>query len=110
VERTRRIAHAMGAAPDDAGRENRRHAGLRTSRACAAGRSPLTFIKLVLATFAKDAPEVCSGLPVIRYSVEELVQMLGASFELRETRRDMHFTPMGAIQPFTWVAGQMRPA
>jgi cyclopropane fatty-acyl-phospholipid synthase-like methyltransferase len=65
---------------------------------------------VVLATFATDAPEFCSGLPVIRYSAADLVQMIGAGFELLETRREEHITPRGLTQPFTWVAGHMRPA
>jgi 2-polyprenyl-3-methyl-5-hydroxy-6-metoxy-1,4-benzoquinol methylase len=60
---------------------------------------------LVLATFASDGPEHCSGLPVTRYSAEELVDRLGPGFSLALSRRELHTTPGGAIQPFTWVAG-----
>ena len=62
---------------------------------------------ILLSTFATDGPEFCSGLPVIRYSVEDLAQMLGVGFELLETRREEHITPRGIRQPFTWVAGEM---
>ena len=62
---------------------------------------------ILLSTFATDGPEFCSGLPVIRYSVEDLTQMLGVGFELLETRREEHITPRGIRQPFTWVAGEM---
>jgi len=65
---------------------------------------------VVLATFAPDGPGFCSGLPVARYSVAELVHLLGAGFELLETRREEHITPRGMMQPFTWVAGRTRPA
>lgn len=65
---------------------------------------------VVLATFAPDGPGFCSGLPVARYSVAELAHLLGAGFELLETRREEHITPRGVMQPFTWVAGRMRPA
>ena len=65
---------------------------------------------VVLATFATDGPEFCSGLPVARYSVADLTRVLGAAFELLETRREEHITPRGVLQPFTWVAGRMRPA
>lgn len=65
---------------------------------------------VVLATFASDGPEFCSGLPVDRYSVADLSQMLGSGFELLETRREEHITPRGLMQPFTWVAGRMRSA
>ena len=61
---------------------------------------------VIIATFADDGPEVCSGLPVRRYSAEDLTAGLGESFELVETRREVHVTPRGASQPFTWVASR----
>jgi hypothetical protein len=63
---------------------------------------------LVIATFAEDGPEHCSGLPVARYSVPELLSLLGSRFELVASRRELHNTPRGAVQPFTWVAGTLR--
>jgi hypothetical protein len=63
---------------------------------------------VVLATFASDGPPTCSGLPVVRYSVEQLVEALGVGFEPVQTRREEHVTPRGAVQPFTWVAGRMQ--
>jgi len=65
---------------------------------------------VVLASFAPDGPPSCSGLPVVRYSVDELVELLGAGFELVDARREEHETPRGSIQPFTWVAGRSRGA
>jgi len=64
---------------------------------------------VVLATFAPDAPERCSGLPVARYTADELADLLGPGFELVATRREVHTTPTGNTQPFTWVAGRIRP-
>ena len=58
---------------------------------------------VIVATFADDGPQMCSGLPVRRYSAEDLLAALGADFELVETRREVHVTPGGASQPFTWV-------
>jgi hypothetical protein len=60
---------------------------------------------LVMATFAGDGPEYCSGLPVARYSTEDLVERLGRRFSLMFSRRELHSTPGGTVQPFTWVAG-----
>ena len=64
--------------------------------------------RLIIATFAEDGPQHCSGLPVARYSPAQLVDTLnahrGAAFELLDQRREQHRTPWGAIQPFTWVA------
>ena len=61
---------------------------------------------VVLGTFAPDGPEVCSGLPVARYSVEDLTDLL--RLDLVATRREEHTTPGGAIQRFTWVAGRIQ--
>lgn len=63
---------------------------------------------VVLGTFAPDGPESCSGLPVVRYSASDLAELLGAEFDVLDSRREEHITPSGAIQPFTWVAAQMR--
>jgi hypothetical protein len=59
--------------------------------------------KAVIATFAADGPTTCSGLPVARYSADELVRVLGAPLTLLATDREQHHTPGGSIQPFTWV-------
>jgi len=63
--------------------------------------------RVIVATFADDGPEMCSGLPVRRYTAEDLVAALGEGFELVETRREVHLTPRGASQPFTWVAARI---
>lgn len=62
---------------------------------------------VIIGTFAADAPDVCSGLPVRRHSSADLAAALGGAFELVETRREVHVTPRGALQPFTWVAGTL---
>jgi SAM-dependent methyltransferase len=59
---------------------------------------------VIIGVFAPDAPDRCSGLPVARYSAEQLAVLLGAGFELVATRREEHVTPGGALQPFTWIA------
>jgi Methyltransferase domain len=59
---------------------------------------------VIVATFAADGPEVCSGLPTRRYSPEELASAFGPGFRLVTTRREEHRTPGGVVQPFTWVA------
>ena len=58
---------------------------------------------VILATFSEDGPETCSGLPVRRYSVEELVSVVGPGFQLISSQREVHTTPWGAPQPFNWV-------
>jgi SAM-dependent methyltransferase len=54
----------------------------------------------IIATFALDGPERCSGLPVVRYDPESLGQTLGRSFRLVDTRRHAHATPWGTEQSF----------
>ena len=55
---------------------------------------------VIIATFAPDGPERCSGLPVVRHDAESLAALLGPAFELIETRRHDHTTPAGAMQRF----------
>jgi SAM-dependent methyltransferase len=61
---------------------------------------------VVMATFASDGPEYCSGLPVARYSSVDLAEILGPDFAVVEQLREEHVTPAGATQPFTWVAAR----
>ena len=62
---------------------------------------------VVIATFAPDGPDQCSGLPVARYSAEDLTALLGDAFTVVATSREEHTTPTGARQPFTWVAARL---
>jgi SAM-dependent methyltransferase len=55
---------------------------------------------LIIGTFALDGPERCSGLPVVRHDAESIGAVLGPSFELIESRRHEHQTPMGGSQKF----------
>ena len=59
---------------------------------------------VIIATFAQDAPERCSGLPVERYDPEKLANELGPSLELVEAWREVHVTPAGTEQSFNWCA------
>lgn len=63
---------------------------------------------VILATFAPDGPETCSGLPVQRYDAESLAARLGAGFSLKRAFRDEHRTPGGAIQRFAWALFERR--
>lgn len=63
---------------------------------------------VVLGTFAEDGPEYCSGLPVSRYSPDGLVDILGPGVEPVATGRELHTTPSGSVQPFTWLAAHWR--
>ena len=60
----------------------------------------------VIATFADDGPEMCSGLPVVRYAPDALVQefdgLIPGKLELMEAKRHMHVTPTGNRQSFQY--------
>ncbi|WDZ78659.1 class I SAM-dependent methyltransferase [Ensifer adhaerens] len=54
----------------------------------------------VIATFAPDGPERCSGLPVVRYDPAALAEMIGPSFRLVEQLMHQHTTPWNSTQAF----------
>jgi SAM-dependent methyltransferase len=58
---------------------------------------------VVLGSFALDGPEQCSGLPTARHGVEDLAELFGPAFTLERAEREIHRTPAGADQAFTWV-------
>jgi SAM-dependent methyltransferase len=55
---------------------------------------------VIIATFAPDGPERCSGLPVVRHDAASIGEALGPSFQLIESRRHDHKTPGSTIQRF----------
>ena len=60
--------------------------------------------KAIIMTFAEDGPEKCSGLPVMRYSPAELIEMIEAiapgALSLVESQKHVHVTPKGNEQRF----------
>ncbi len=58
---------------------------------------------LILATFALDGPQQCSGLPVERYDADKMQAVLGEAFTLLDSRRECHITPSGSEQRFTYA-------
>ena len=54
----------------------------------------------IIATFALDGPEKCSGLPVQRYDHLALDKALGSAFALVHHQPHHHVTPWGAAQSF----------
>jgi len=57
---------------------------------------------VIVATFGPEGPEKCSGLPVARYSAEELRGAFGDAFQLVEKRDEFHRTPSGSEQEFVY--------
>lgn len=66
-----------------------------------AGTAPAATV--VMATFALDGPEKCSGLPVQRYSPQTLAARLGPRFTLIDSRQESHHTPWNAEQKFSYA-------
>lgn len=59
---------------------------------------------LIMATFALDGPEKCSGLPVQRYDAASLASELGQPYLLIESWREEHVTPWKTTHSFNWCA------
>ena len=60
----------------------------------------------IVATFALDGPDTCSGLSVRRYGPETLAVELGPELRLIESVPHVHTTPWGASQPFMYCRFQ----
>ena len=56
----------------------------------------------IIATFADDGPERCSGMPIVRYEPDRLASVLGDTFRLIHSRRYLHHTPAGVPQQFQY--------
>ena len=62
---------------------------------------------VIVATFAPNGPQQCSGLPVVRYDPDQLHGEFGPAFELLEHASEEHRTPWGSVQHFVychWLA------
>jgi len=57
---------------------------------------------VIIATFAENGPEKCSGLSVMRYRPETLHAEFGDTFQLVEHQNEEHHTPSGAMQQFVY--------
>jgi SAM-dependent methyltransferase len=57
---------------------------------------------VIVATFAKDGPERCSGLPVVRYDAGSLHAEFGDQFALLHQEGERHRTPRGQVQSFVY--------
>lgn len=63
---------------------------------------------LIIATFAPTGPDSCSGLPVRRWSQEQLMEFFSHDCDIVRTFEAVHITPWGSAQPFTWLHAQRR--
>ncbi len=67
-----------------------------------AARAVRTGGQLIVAAFAEDGPEKCSGLDVVRYSSESMPQEFGRSFRLISSTAESHITPFDTTQKFVY--------
>jgi SAM-dependent methyltransferase len=57
----------------------------------------------IVGTFAPGGPAQCSGLEVRQYTPEGICDEFGDRFSLVGTREELHTTPAGTPQPFSWA-------
>lgn len=57
---------------------------------------------VIVATFGPEGPTKCSGLDVVRYDPNALHDEFGPQFQLVKHLTELHHTPGGAIQQFTY--------
>jgi 2-polyprenyl-3-methyl-5-hydroxy-6-metoxy-1,4-benzoquinol methylase len=57
---------------------------------------------VIVATFGPEGPTQCSGLNVVRYDADALHSEFGMGFQLVKHLIELHQTPAGSIQQFTY--------
>ena len=57
---------------------------------------------VIVATFGPEGPTKCSGLDVVRYDADALHGEFGSAFRLVKHRTELHQTPTGSTQQFTY--------
>ncbi len=57
---------------------------------------------VIVASFGPEGPEKCSGLPVVRYSPDDLHAEFGRPFQLLRHLEETHQTPWGSTQEFVY--------
>ena len=65
---------------------------------------------VLIATFAPEGPERCSGLDVVRYSADALHAEFGVDFKPIASCREVHTTPWGTAQEFMYCYCRMLPS
>lgn len=63
---------------------------------------------MIIATFALDGPNRCSGLEVVRYSFDSLHDQFKNDFELVDSTNETHKTPFGTEQKFIYCYWRKR--
>jgi SAM-dependent methyltransferase len=58
---------------------------------------------LFFGVFAPESPPKCSGLPVQRYNLREITELVGSGFEIMRSRKEPHTTPGGVEQMYLYT-------
>ena len=63
---------------------------------------------LILGTFSKNGPEMCSGLKVQQYSENQLIKVFNNEFVKVDCFTEDHLTPSGGLQNFLFCVFQRK--
>jgi SAM-dependent methyltransferase len=66
--------------------------------------------QVIIMTFAIDGPKKCSGLDIVQYDADKLMNELEPGFELLENGHETHRTPAGGEQKFAYFRLIATPA
>ncbi|MES9875898.1 MAG: class I SAM-dependent methyltransferase [Candidatus Sedimenticola sp. PURPLELP] len=58
--------------------------------------------QLIIAAFAPEGPEKCSGLNIVQYDLDKIQAELGPDYVLHEATAENHVTPSGGQQAFNY--------
>ncbi len=58
--------------------------------------------RVIIAAFAADGPTKCSGLDIVRYTLESMQTELGNALTLTHHLKETHHTPFGTTQEFLY--------
>jgi SAM-dependent methyltransferase len=56
----------------------------------------------LIATFAPGGPTRCSGLEIVQYDAARLLELVGSDFSLQHDENEIHRTPTGGDQLFSY--------
>lgn len=62
--------------------------------------------RAIIGTFSPEAPPRCSGLPVERYTIKAMQELLDREFTLERHHKELHITPGGTEQMYLYCQWQ----
>jgi SAM-dependent methyltransferase len=57
---------------------------------------------VIIASFDLTGPDKCSGLEIVKYSPEKMLEEVGGNFKLLKAFKEEHKTPWGSVQNFVY--------